>query len=66
MTRRTADLVDRLLTEIAEARAEHAQERREWAQERTVLLNRIQDPPAAVAMTMATLPPPGELDMDIR
>lgn len=42
-----------------------AEERREWTAERTVLLNRIQDPGAGVAMSMATLPPTVDLDVDL-
>lgn len=62
MTRRTAALVDTLLRQLASFDAE----RQRWEAERSILLTRIQDPSAAVAMTMATLPPPGEHDMDIR
>lgn len=42
-----------------------AAERRDWTEERSILLTRIQDPGAAVAMTMATLPPPVDLDVDL-
>lgn len=44
--------------QIADMVRSAADERREAAQERSVLLNRIQDPPAGVAASLAYLPSP--------
>lgn len=53
--------------QIARLVEDMAGERREWAQERHILLNRIQDPPAGVAASMTLLPQPepGALDVDL-
>lgn len=46
--------------------AEFIAERLRWETERAILISRIQDPPAGVAMAMAVLEPrePGDLDVD--
>lgn len=61
--------LDREERDLLHQRAQHhdaasAAERREAAQERTDLLNRIQDPVAGVAMSIARLPAPGDLDVE--
>lgn len=54
-----------LTSHIASLVAYANEERRDWTAERSILLNRIQDPGAGVAMSMATLPPPADLDVDL-
>lgn len=59
------DNMARAHDQTVEALITNAQaERREAAQERTSLLNRIQDPVAGVAMSIAQLPSPGDLDVE--
>lgn len=53
-----AGTVDRLLDRFEV-------ERGEWRDERQLLLTRIQDPTAGVASSLAYLPAPGDMDMDV-